>query len=143
MVIFCHMTHSADVIIDWFDQLTCFIVHFAFAAWNSAALLVSWSTVLSRNHIGSWAEFFTLPFLPNCFLEQCFLFFSFVFCCFFFLLLFFFFSFLFFLNGQKMILHDPKKVNWNLKLNFIECPIIKHLILSPDSLWRFCPWTVC
>ena len=20
-------------------------------------------------------------------------------------------------------------------------PIIKHLILSPDSLWRFCPWT--
>ena len=39
--------------------------------------------------------------------------------------------------------HVPKKVNWNLKLNFIECPIIKHLILSPDSLWRFCPWTVC
>ena len=32
-------------------------------------------------------------------------------------------------------LHDPKKVNWNLKLNFIECPIINHLILSP----RFCP----
>ena len=43
----------------------------------------------------------------------------------------------------KLSLHDPKKVNWNLKLNFIVCPIIKHLILSPDSLWRFCPWTVC
>ena len=37
------------------------------------------------------------------------------------------------------ILHDSKKVNWNWRLNFIECPIIKHLILSPDSLWRFCP----
>ena len=36
-------------------------------------------------------------------------------------------------------LHDPKKVNWNLKINFIECSIIKHLILSPDSYWRFCP----
>ena len=40
---------------------------------------------------------------------------------------------------RLVILHGPKKVNWNLKLNFIECPIIKHLILSPDSLWRFCP----
>ena len=44
-------------------------------------------------------------------------------------------------------LHDPKKVKWNLQLNFIECPIIKHLILSPTGrfvtilspacLWRF------
>ena len=42
-----------------------------------------------------------------------------------------------------ILLHDPKKANWNLKLNFIECPIIKHSILSSDSLWRFCPWTVC
>ena len=29
------------------------------------------------------------------------------------------------------ILHDPKKVNWNWRLTFIVCPIIKHLILSP------------
>ena len=36
-------------------------------------------------------------------------------------------------------LHDPKKVSWNWRLTFIECPMIKHLILSPDSLWRFCP----
>ena len=35
-------------------------------------------------------------------------------------------------------LHDPKKVNWNWRLTFIECPIIEYLILSPDSLWRFC-----
>ena len=41
------------------------------------------------------------------------------------------------------LLNDPKKDNWNWKLNFIECPIIKHLILSPDSLWRFCPRPVC
>ena len=46
-------------------------------------------------------------------------------------------------RAAELKLHDPKKVNWNLKLNFIECPIIKHLILSPDSLWRFCPWIVC
>ena len=43
----------------------------------------------------------------------------------------------------KKQLHHPKKVNWNWKLNFLECPIIKHLILSPDSLWRFCPRPVC
>ena len=52
-------------------------------------------------------------------------------------------SLCFLFNIPIRILHDPQKVNWNLKLNFIECPIIKHLILSPDSLWRFCPWTVC
>ena len=48
-----------------------------------------------------------------------------------------------FVDYFSSILHDPKKVNWNWKLNFIECPIIKHLILSPDSLWRFCPRPVC
>ena len=42
----------------------------------------------------------------------------------------------------RTLLHDFKKVNWNLKLNFIEYPIIKHSILSPDSLWRFCPGPV-
>ena len=48
--------------------------------------------------------------------------------------------------GLKLLnlqLHDPKKVNWNLKLNFMECPIIKHLILSPDSLWKFWRRRVC
>ena len=40
-------------------------------------------------------------------------------------------------------LHDPKIVNWNVKLNFIECPMIKHLIVSPNSLWRFLRRPVC
>ena len=47
------------------------------------------------------------------------------------------------LKATHFWLHDPKKIYRNLKLNFIQCPIIKHLILSSDSLWRFCPWTVC
>ena len=37
-----------------------------------------------------------------------------------------------------MTLHDPKKANWNWRFDFHRVPIIKHLILSPDSLWIFC-----
>ena len=33
---------------------------------------------------------------------------------------------------KSVRLHDPKKVRWNRRLTFIDSPIIKHLILSPD-----------
>ena len=53
---------------------------------------------------------------------------------------------------ETSIFHDPKKVNWNLKLNFIlRVPYNQTFdfvtgqfvkILSPACLWRFCPWPV-
>ena len=55
LVIFCHMMHSVGITIGWSGQLSCFIVHFAFAAQKFAALLVD------RNLIGSLAAKFNLP----------------------------------------------------------------------------------